>query len=42
MLINIVDNIADISERMEGTLQWSGMGKAALIVNSIINWTLLL
>ena len=32
MLINIVDNIADISERMEGTLQWSGMGKAALNV----------
>ena len=32
MLINVVDNIADISERMEGTVQWSGMGKGSLNV----------
>jgi nucleoside 2-deoxyribosyltransferase len=32
MLINVVDNIADISERMEGTVQWSGMGGGSLNV----------
>ncbi len=32
ILINVVDNIADISERMEGTVQWSGMGHATLNV----------
>ena len=32
LLINVVDNIADISERMEKTAQWEGMGKAALNV----------
>ena len=32
ILINVVDNIADISERMEGTVQWAGMGHATLNV----------
>ena len=32
LLINVVDNITDISERMEKTQQWSGMGKATLNV----------
>ncbi|MDE0553341.1 MAG: AAA family ATPase [Candidatus Poribacteria bacterium] len=32
MLINVVDNITDISERMEQSVQWSGMGKATLNV----------
>ena len=32
MLINVVDNITDISERMEKSIQWSGMGKATLNV----------
>ena len=32
LLINVVDNITDISERMEKTPQWAEMGKAALNV----------
>lgn len=32
LLINVVDNITDISERMEKTQQWAGMGKATLNV----------
>ena len=32
MLINVVDNITDISERMERSMQWSGTGKATLNV----------
>jgi len=32
LFINVVDNIADISERMEETAQWAGMGKATLNV----------
>lgn len=32
LLINVVDNITDISARMEQTLQWKGMSKAALNV----------
>ncbi|MDE0467150.1 MAG: AAA family ATPase [Candidatus Poribacteria bacterium] len=32
LLINVVDNITDISERMEKTPQWSEIGKAALNV----------
>ena len=32
LLINVVDNITDISERMENNPQWEGMGKAALNV----------
>ena len=32
LLINVVDNITDISERMEESGQWAGMGKATLNV----------
>ena len=32
ILINVVDNITDISERMEENMQWTGMGKATLNV----------
>lgn len=32
LFINIVDNITDISVRMEKTIQWAGMGKATLNV----------
>ena len=32
ILINVVDNITDISERMDTSMQWSGMGKATLNV----------
>ena len=32
LLINVVDNIADISERMQESSQWSGMGNATLNV----------
>ena len=32
ILINVVDNIADISQRMEENMQWTGMGKATLNV----------
>lgn len=32
LLINVVDNITDISGRMEKSSQWEGMGKAALNV----------
>ena len=32
MLINVVDNITDISERMERSIQWAGTGKATLNV----------
>jgi nucleoside 2-deoxyribosyltransferase/adenylate kinase len=32
ILINVVDNITDISERMDGSMQWAGMGKATLNV----------
>ena len=32
LFINVVDNITDISERMEQSAQWAGMGKAALNV----------
>ena len=32
LFINVVDNITDISVRMEETTQWSGMGKATLNV----------
>ena len=31
-LINVVDNITDISERMERSMQWAGMGKSVLNV----------
>ena len=32
ILINVVDNITDISERMGGSIQWAGTGKATLNV----------
>ena len=32
ILINVVDNISDISERMEASRQWTGMGKSVLNV----------
>ncbi len=32
MLINVVDNVADISARMEKSMQWSGMGRSTLNV----------